>query len=90
MRLRITIPVTADESVRQSVIEGADKVEDEHVTEQDWQAVSLTSSSCRQSNSLKVILVDPSLFKSLNELLSKEVKGKARIETLIFAPTTSK
>jgi len=72
MRLRITLPASTEESIRAKVLEGVDKVEEQNTGEQDWQAV---------------ILVDPSLFKVLNDLVHKELKGKGRIETLTFTGT---
>jgi len=73
MRLRVTLPVSVDEAFRERVLRGADKVEEEQSTEQEWQVV---------------ILVDPSMFKTLNDLLRKDLHGKSRIETLTFASNT--
>jgi len=67
MRLRVTLPASADEAIREKIIQDADRVEQQTTGEQDWQAV---------------ILVDPSLFKVLNDLIQQELKGKGRIETL--------
>lgn len=72
MRLRITLPASTEESFRAKVLEGVDKVEEQNAGEQDWQAV---------------ILVDPSLFKVLNDLVHKELKGEGRIETLTVTGT---
>lgn len=35
------------------------------------------------------MLIDPSAFRSINELLQKECKNRGRIETLTFAATAS-
>ena len=37
----------------------------------------------------QILLIDPSQFKVLNELLHKQAEGKGRIETLVFANVAS-
>jgi len=74
MRLRITLPVSMDEQTRSRFLQGADKVEQEQTTDQDWQAI---------------LLVDPGLFKTFNNLLKDELKGQGRIETLTFAAVST-
>jgi hypothetical protein len=37
----------------------------------------------------QVMLIDPSKFHVFNELLTKECKGKGRIETMTFAATAT-
>jgi ribosome maturation protein Sdo1 len=39
MRLRVTLPASTDETMRQKVLHGVDKVEEERITDSDWQAV---------------------------------------------------
>jgi len=35
------------------------------------------------------MLIDPSAFRNINELLQKEVRNRGRIETLTFTATAS-
>jgi ribosome maturation protein SDO1 len=41
MRLRVTLPASASEAMRQRVLQGVDKLEEVQVTEQDWKAVRI-------------------------------------------------
>jgi len=67
MRVRITMPTKDGKRIKEKVIEGADKVEDEDWGQTDWEVV---------------LLIDPGQFKVLSELLQTEVKGRGRMETL--------
>ena len=35
------------------------------------------------------MLIDPSAFRTINELLQKECKGRGRLETMTFAATAT-
>jgi len=37
----------------------------------------------------KTILIDPSQFRVINDLLQKDAKGRGRLETLTFAATAT-
>jgi len=72
MRIRVTVPIADEQRLREKLIGGAEKVEKDDVKTEDWEII---------------MLIDPSQFKVINELLQKECKGKSRIETLLFAAT---
>ena len=38
---------------------------------------------------MQTLLIDPSQFRVINDLLQKEAKGTGRIETLAMATTTN-
>jgi len=72
MRLRVTMPTKDGKRLREQIIEGAEKVEEDQMGQDEWEVV---------------MLIDPGQFRVINELLQKECKGKGRIETLTFAAT---
>ncbi|KAI0820638.1 Shwachman-Bodian-diamond syndrome protein [Trametes gibbosa] len=72
MRVRVSLPVADAEKLKPKVLEGADTVEKEEQASDEWQAV---------------LLIDPSQFRVLGDLLQKECKGRGRLETLTFAAT---
>ncbi|KZP30408.1 Shwachman-Bodian-diamond syndrome protein [Athelia psychrophila] len=74
MRVRVTIPAADEERLREKILGAAETVENEEKRATDWETV---------------MLIDPSQFRVLNELLQKEVKGNGRIETLSFAATAN-
>ncbi|KAF5356027.1 hypothetical protein D9756_003969 [Leucocoprinus leucothites] len=74
MRVRVSVPAADSERLREGIAKFGDKVEHEEAHEQDWEVT---------------MLIDPSAFRSINELLQKEVKNRGRIETLTFAATAS-
>jgi ribosome maturation protein SDO1 len=74
MRIRVSMPNEDAKQLREKVLEGAEKVENDEVKQDEWNAV---------------MLIDPSQFRVINELLQKECKGKGRIETLLFAATAA-
>ncbi|KAJ3758580.1 Shwachman-Bodian-diamond syndrome protein [Lentinula raphanica] len=74
MRVRVTVPSADGQRIREKVLEGAEKVEQDQMGEDEWEVT---------------LLIDPSQFRVINELLQKECKGKGRIETLTFAATAS-
>jgi len=67
MRVRVTMPTKDGKRLKEKMIEGAEKVEDEDWGQDEWEVI---------------MLIDPGQFKVINELLQNEVKGKGRLETL--------
>ncbi|KAK7688226.1 hypothetical protein QCA50_008596 [Cerrena zonata] len=72
MRVRITMPSEDATRLREKVIEGAEKIENDEMGQQQWEAI---------------MLIDPGQFRVINDLLQKECKGRGRIETMTFAAT---
>jgi len=70
MRVRITMPTKEGKRLREQILEGVEKVEEDEMGQEEWEAI---------------LLIDPSQFKTINDLLQKECKGKGRIETMSFA-----
>jgi len=72
MRVRVILPASAVTLARQPLISLADTVEDEmtEATNDEWHAT---------------ILIDPSEYRHMTELLNKHAKGLGRIETLSLA-----
>ncbi|KAF5312171.1 hypothetical protein D9619_003106 [Psilocybe cf. subviscida] len=73
MRVKLSVPTDLADKIRPKVIEASEKVELEEKKE-DWEIT---------------MLIEPSQFRILNELLQKECKGSGRLETLSFAATAS-
>jgi len=73
MRVRVTMPTADGKRLREKILEGAEKVETDEMAESEWEAI---------------MLIDPSQFRIINELLQKECKGKGRIETMTLASTS--
>ncbi|KDN39600.1 hypothetical protein RSAG8_08756, partial [Rhizoctonia solani AG-8 WAC10335] len=73
MRVRITMPVKDGKRLKEQVVQGADKIEDEDWGE-EWEII---------------MLIDPGQFRVLTELIQsdKELKGSGRVETLSFTAT---
>ncbi|KAJ7226086.1 SBDS protein C-terminal domain-containing protein [Mycena pura] len=67
MRVRVTMPAADAKRLRDKVIEGAEKVEDDTIGQDEWEAI---------------MLIDPGQFRVINDLLQKECKGRGRLETL--------
>ncbi|TFK40931.1 SBDS protein C-terminal domain-containing protein [Crucibulum laeve] len=74
MRVRVTTPTADGKRLREKITEGAEKIEDDEMGQDEWEII---------------MLIDPGQFRVINELLQKECKGKGRIETLAFAATAS-
>ncbi|KAF8633912.1 hypothetical protein AX15_001098 [Amanita polypyramis BW_CC] len=74
MRVRVFVPTEDIDQLREKLLQGAEKVENEEKGQSDWEAV---------------MLIDPGHFRVLNELLRKECKGRGRLETLTFAATAN-
>ncbi|KAG8736981.1 hypothetical protein FRC10_008667 [Ceratobasidium sp. 414] len=71
MRIRITMPSKDGKRLKEQILQGADKIEDEDWGE-EWEVT---------------MLIDPGQFRVLTELIQsdKELKGSGRLETLSFA-----
>ncbi|KAG6869041.1 hypothetical protein C0993_004714 [Termitomyces sp. T159_Od127] len=74
MRVRVTMPTADSKRLRERIIEGAEKVEDDETGQEEWEVV---------------MLIDPSQFRVINEVLQKECKGRGRIETMTFSATAN-
>ncbi|KAJ2928908.1 hypothetical protein H1R20_g8354, partial [Candolleomyces eurysporus] len=73
MRIKVTVPAEGYPGLKEKVLESADTVEHEETGEETE----------------LVMLIDPSQFRVINELLQKECKGHGRLETLTFAATAA-
>ncbi|TFY54260.1 hypothetical protein EVJ58_g8967 [Rhodofomes roseus] len=72
MRVKVTMPKAEAERLRSRIIEGAETVERDDQSGEQWETV---------------LLIDPGQFRVLNELLHKECAGRGQLETLTFAAT---
>ncbi|KAJ3997902.1 Shwachman-Bodian-diamond syndrome protein, partial [Lentinula boryana] len=72
MRVRVTMPIADGKRLRDEILEGSEKVEEDEMGQNEWEVI---------------MLIDPGQFRVINELLQKESKGKGRIETMTFAAT---
>lgn len=73
-RMRIKVSIPINTELKDKVMELADKLEHQEETGSE---LELT------------MLIDPSQFRVINELLQKECKGAGRLETLTFAATAT-
>ncbi|KAG6837221.1 hypothetical protein H0H93_013089 [Arthromyces matolae] len=74
MRVRVTMPTADSKRLREKIVEGAEKVEDDETGQEEWEVI---------------MLIDPSQFRVITDILQKECKGRGRIETMTFSATTS-
>ncbi|KAI0079045.1 Shwachman-Bodian-diamond syndrome protein [Panus rudis PR-1116 ss-1] len=74
MRVRVTLPAAEGARLHDDIIKLAEKVEEDQTNEKQWESV---------------MLIDPSQFRVINEILQKECKGKGRLETMTFAATAT-
>jgi len=70
--VKVSIPAADKERLKDKLLEGVEKVELDLTVKDDWEVT---------------MLIDPSHFRVINELLQKECKGSGRLETLTFAAT---
>ncbi|KAF7320136.1 Shwachman-bodian-diamond syndrome protein [Mycena kentingensis (nom. inval.)] len=70
MRVRVTMPTSDGKRLKEKIVEGAEKVEEDEMGQNEWEVV---------------MLIDPGQFRVINDLLQKECKGRGRIETLAMA-----
>ncbi|KAI9460192.1 SBDS protein C-terminal domain-containing protein [Lactarius psammicola] len=68
MRIRVIVPATDIDGLRERLLDGVDKLEHEE-TGDEWSGT---------------MLIDPVQFRVISDLLRKTVKGKGRVETLTF------
>ncbi|EAU92941.1 hypothetical protein CC1G_03728 [Coprinopsis cinerea okayama7 len=73
MRIKVSMPLEDSEKLKERILQSAETVEHE-ASADEWEIT---------------ILIDPSQFRVINELLQKECKGRGRLETLTFAATAS-
>lgn len=71
MRVKVVMPEADSQRLRDEVVKAADSIEHEE-TGEEWEIT---------------MLIDPSQFRIINELLQKDCKGRGRLETLTFAAT---
>ncbi|KAH7916481.1 SBDS protein C-terminal domain-containing protein [Hygrophoropsis aurantiaca] len=71
MRIRVVLPSEDGDRIKEQVHALAEKIEREDTNE----GLEIT------------MLIDPSQFRAITELLQKECKGRGRVETLTFAAT---
>ncbi|PIL36325.1 hypothetical protein GSI_00013 [Ganoderma sinense ZZ0214-1] len=69
---RVPVPAADAERVKEKVLGSAEAVEKDELGGDEWETV---------------MLIDPGQIRVINELLQKECKGRARLETLTFAAT---
>ncbi|KAH8834906.1 SBDS protein C-terminal domain-containing protein [Flagelloscypha sp. PMI_526] len=76
MKIRVSIPKeSAVDTLKTKIVELGHSKEDEKESGDDWEVT---------------LLIDPASFRTINELLQKEVpKGRGRIEAIDFAATTT-
>jgi len=72
MRVSIILPIADANRLRTRISEAAESVERDDMGAEKWETI---------------LLIDPSQFRVLNELLQKESNGRGRLETLSFAAT---
>jgi len=75
MRVRVVLPTAPDQSLKETIFQSGD-VEEENDGAGEWGAT---------------LLIDPSQFRVINDLLQKQAqaKGTGRIETLAMAATST-
>lgn len=93
MRVRVIVPAADSQRLREDVVKSGEKIEHEETNEQEWEVVSKLVFNPHhlftEPGGQQTMLIDPSAFRSINELLQKECKNRGRIETLTFAATAS-
>lgn len=68
MRIRLTMPSKDGKKLKDKIIEKTESVEEDEWGD-EWELVAL---------------IDPGQFRVLNEIVSNELKGRGRLETLSF------
>lgn len=105
MRIRVSIPSADEARLRGKILEGVEKVEREGPDGDEWSTVRVPDvSRCEMNHAdlfvfnttprhthhcVQTLLIDPSHFRTITDLLNKECKGKGRIETIAFAATAT-
>lgn len=70
MRIRVTMPIAEGKRLRETVIEGAETIENDEMGQEEWEVI---------------MLIDPAQFRVINDLLQKECKGRWRVDTMSIA-----
>lgn len=86
------MPTADSKRLREKIIEGAEKIEDDETGQEEWEVVRriyIGLNSVFADFPDQVMLIDPGQFRVINEILQKECKGRGRIETMSFAATAS-
>jgi ribosome maturation protein SDO1 len=92
MRVRVSMPTADGKRLREKIIEGAEKIEDDETGQEEWEVVRISAMAVVYFPSdtfWQVMLIDPGQFRVINEILQKECKGRGRIETMSFAATAN-
>lgn len=91
MRVRVTMPTKDGKRLREQIIEGAEKVEDDEMGQDQWEVVRVKHFVQELSlmKFLQIMLIDPGQFRVINDVLQKECKGRGRIETMTFTATAA-
>lgn len=95
MRVRVSMPTADGKRLREKIVEGAEKVEEDEMGQNEWEVVRLASSfllsriTHTPRRPPQIMLIDPGQFRVINEILHKECKGRGRIETMISAATAA-
>jgi ribosome maturation protein SDO1 len=88
MRVKVAVPTADSKRLREKIIEGAEKIEDDETGQEEWVVVRPSHCSAMSFPIIsQVMLIDPGQFRVINEILQKECKGRGRIETMSFAAT---
>ncbi len=92
MRIKVSVPVAKKESLKEQILEGAEKVEVDETGQNDWEVVRDFQFPFFYDDHLtdfffQTMLIDPSQVRVISDLLQKECKGQGRVETLTFAAT---
>jgi len=74
MRVRVHLPEEHATRLSERITKLAEKVEEVQTVDGRWEAV---------------LAIDPSQFRTVNELLQKEAKGVGRVETLMLTTPAS-
>ncbi|KIP04068.1 hypothetical protein PHLGIDRAFT_25817 [Phlebiopsis gigantea 11061_1 CR5-6] len=74
MRVRVSMPTADGKRLREKIVEGAEKIEEDEMGQNEWEVI---------------MLINPGQFRVINEILHKECKGRGRIETMISAETAA-
>ncbi|KAJ3517632.1 hypothetical protein NLJ89_g389 [Agrocybe chaxingu] len=74
MRIKVSLPVADAPKLREKVLAGAETVERDETGETEWGVT---------------MLIDPSQFRVINDLLQRECNGRGRLETLTFTATST-
>lgn len=77
--------------LKERVLACAEKVEEDDMTSDEWEVVSISRKRCCvvADSLVQIMLIDPGQFRVLNELLEAETKGRGRMESMGYAAVTT-